>query len=957
MFAKNQKSFPVRFILLLVLTIGMFGVVPVKAGAAPAETVVVSGTIPQVQIIVPAYPIGMDAGKTELIPFKLQEMAGASGKFTSKTLQFFTQYDVPLSGLMGPYSTNIQINALSTTKWNESVYLPASVVSNARSMKKYAIVLKTTFSGTSATGAKFTARSSLLLLLPPAPFSKSSPADGAIVSLDKLSLKWNSSVGAIDYEYCFDTINNNSCDTEWIGSYWLSTYDTFATIKSLPSKTFYWQVRATNLSGKTYANNDKWWSFRVIFPAPILVSPNEGDYVLNLRPTFTWENVPEKGVTDYTIQISTSSTFATIAHTGKSTASTYTPAVDLPRGKLYWRVRTNGTNGPSAWSEVRSYQGPNPPIAPVVGIPANNALLTDTTPLFKWSISSVPIGSAQFDHYQLQVANDSGFTFLVLNEDINGLSTNTFTPATELATNSKFYWRILAFNNLGQNSTSVTWSFRTALLPVSLNALPNSNHPITLRPTFSWSDPNNMAPLATGYSIQLSTVSNFSSLLINGTTATGVTSFTPRINLPAGKTLYWRVLANGANGPSPWSKGSFSTATPPSVPTLSLPANASLNTNYIPTLKWSVVTSVIAFDHYQVQVDDDPLFGSPELEDNSHILATQNKLTTPALPHNTKYYWRVLAFNKSGQYSSSAIWSFRTALTPPILVSPAIFYDVPTLRPTFEWEDVRETGVSGYTIQISLSSSFTTIIHTGNSVAATYTPMVDLPRDRVLYWRVQTRGTNGPSAWSELSPFTSANAPTTPILSLPALNSLNSNYTPLLRWSAVIIPVETTLQYYQVQVDDDKDFSSPLIDDASITDRSITQYQVDFPLEHNTKFYWRVRAVNTAEEVGNWSAVWYFRTRVDAPILISPMDNSFGSTRTPFLTWENVLGNSGYVLQVWKAGTTPTLIKSVTLSMDVSQYQFFTGLLPNTAYFWRVQTRGVNGPSLWSPSFYFTTIP
>jgi hypothetical protein len=70
---------------------------------------------------------------------------------------------------------------------------------------------------------------------------------------------------------------------------------------------------------------------------------------------------------------------------------------------------------------------------------------------------------------------------------------------------------------------------------------------VELRPTFDWKD----VPGAASYSFQLSTVSNFASLLINRLTYTS--EYVMLTDLPANITLYWRVRANGPNGPSLWS--------------------------------------------------------------------------------------------------------------------------------------------------------------------------------------------------------------------------------------------------------------------------------------------------------------------------------------------------------------------------------------------------------------------
>jgi hypothetical protein len=204
----------------------------------------------------------MSGGETRLVAYNLTESANLSGEITGRVDRFYTQYDVPLSDWRGPYSASIRVHPLQANEWNELVYLPESVVDQARFLGEYALVLKTTFTGKLAPGAEFEAQASLLILLPPDAFSKDAPVNGAVVQPVNQSLQWNSSVGAIDYEYCFDTVDNNSCDTDWTGTYWLGTYDTNAALQNLPAgTTFYWQVRANNMAGTTYANNGSWWSF------------------------------------------------------------------------------------------------------------------------------------------------------------------------------------------------------------------------------------------------------------------------------------------------------------------------------------------------------------------------------------------------------------------------------------------------------------------------------------------------------------------------------------------------------------------------------------------------------------------------------------------------------------------------------------------------------------------------
>jgi hypothetical protein len=94
------------------------------------------------------------------------------------------------------------------------------------------------------------------------------------------------------------------------------------------------------------------------------------------------------------------------------------------------------------------------------------------------------------------------------------------------------------------------------LPPQNITKVDNPDPTKPLKPSFTW-DPATGPGTISNYTIQISTVSNFSSLLVNATTINP--SYSLINNLPAGKTIYWRVRVNGANGPSAWSTASFTT--------------------------------------------------------------------------------------------------------------------------------------------------------------------------------------------------------------------------------------------------------------------------------------------------------------------------------------------------------------------------------------------------------------
>jgi len=87
--------------------------------------------------------------------------------------------------------------------------------------------------------------------------------------------------------------------------------------------------------------------------------------------------------------------------------------------------------------------------------------------------------------------------------------------------------------------------------------------------------------------------------------------YEPAAPLKDATTYYWRVQAlGGGDTVSLWSDAWTITIdiARPTAPALSSPTDRSNTTDTTPTFKWSKVTGAF---RYQVQVDDDPSFGSP----------------------------------------------------------------------------------------------------------------------------------------------------------------------------------------------------------------------------------------------------------------------------------------------------------------------------------------------------------
>jgi VCBS repeat-containing protein len=105
--------------------------------------------------------------------------------------------------------------------------------------------------------------------IPPAPFNKISPFDGAIYQLPTPTLSWAATKQVTHYEYCYDKTNDGAC-AAWINA-GIATSVTLPTLSL--NTTYYWQVRAWNGTvGPVYADGGviEFWSFTTspIYPPP-----------------------------------------------------------------------------------------------------------------------------------------------------------------------------------------------------------------------------------------------------------------------------------------------------------------------------------------------------------------------------------------------------------------------------------------------------------------------------------------------------------------------------------------------------------------------------------------------------------------------------------------------------------------------------------------------------------------
>ncbi len=166
---------------------------------------------------------------------------------------------------------------------------------------------------------------------------------------------------------------------------------------------------------------------------------------------------------------------------------------------------------------------------------------------------------------------------------------------------------------------------------------------------------------------------------------------------------------------------------------------------------------------------------------------------------------------------------------------------------------------------------------------------------------------------------------------------------------------------YELQVDDDPNFSSPASIPTTTVSTVSNTYVPTANLPAGNK-YWRVRARNAASEDSPWSIAQFGNPSVAVPQPASPPDNTTLSqpSQPPLLTWSTSPGATSYIVEVdgdsdFVGAFTYTTSSTSLVVPDALP----SGTVANPAdYYWRVTaSKGSGINSLPSPASRFIVGP
>jgi hypothetical protein len=292
------------------------------------------------------------------------------------------------------------------------------------------------------------------------------------------------------------------------------------------------------------------------------------------------------------------------------------------------------------------------------------------------------------------------------------------------------------------------------------------------------------------------------------------------------------------------------------------------------------------------------------------------------------------------------------SLPKPTLSLPVSDGFVSENKPLFSWGAVSDLLGIKYKLQIANNQSFSSpIISADNLADNQYRTTIRLA-DGTYYWRVRAvDNINNRGPWSDNFKLVIDTAsPGRPTLCKPENGAKLDENKPSFEWTCVN---DNSGVAYTLVIDDNLDFPSPTYHKVSILDN---QHVIENELPDGT-YYWRVRSVDNAGNVGNWSNYRLFTIDITSPavpLLVSPAAGENLNNNTSTFDWSEVADAAYYQLQV---DNDPDFASSnVDVTVIATTYTSATVLVSKT-YYWHVRAADqIGNVSVWSASRSFNIV-
>jgi subtilisin-like proprotein convertase family protein len=279
------------------------------------------------------------------------------------------------------------------------------------------------------------------------------------------------------------------------------------------------------------------------------------------------------------------------------------------------------------------------------------------------------------------------------------------------------------------------------------------------------------------------------------------------------------------------------------------------------------------------------------------------------------------------------------------LVAPVSQATGVLLNPILDWTDA--PGATSYIVLVDEDSAFGSPEIAATVISSQYIVPTPSPlRPGTVYnWKVraQRSGAFRSGTPAQMQFITTFPRPGVFDIAAPAAGALNVPLLPTLSWAP-----SASAYDYQLRLDDDADFSSPLI----VVTITQTSYLLTVPLPEGRVFYWQVTARNGAGQTPAATSPSAFSTLINPPqafTLTLPTDGAVAQPTQPVFSWAPSTSAAEY--QITIDDTIDFSSPVLTQTVDTTTFTPPFGVLAsNRQYFWRVLGRNAVGQIASSPA-------
>jgi hypothetical protein len=616
-------------------------------------------------------------------------------------------------------------------------------------------------------------------------------------------------------------------------------------------------------------------------------------------------------------------TYVQIATVGANVTSFSNISGLSPNTEYFYRVRAYNANGNSAFSNEAS-------ATTLLSAPAAPSGLTAT------AISNTRIDLAWTDNSN----NEDGFKIEIKSgpsgtyTEIATISANaTSYSSTGLEASSQYFYRVRAFNSVGNSSYSNAANATTLpdppAAPGSLTATTVSNTQINL----TWQDNSNNE---TGFKIEskLNSAVTYTEIATVGANVTSYSNTGLAIN-----TAYtYRVLAYNAGGNSGYSNTSSATTlpNPPNAPS-SLAATVVSN-NQI-NLAWQDNASDELGFIVERKTGVDGTYGVIDT-----VGPNVKAYASLGLTASTQYFYRVRAYNAGGNSAYSNAANATTQTDPPAAPNNLTATVISNHQINLAWTD-NASNEKGFKVELKIDSSGTYAeIATVGANSLSYASK-GLNASTHYFYRVRAFNLTGNSDYSnEANATTRPDPPAAPSgLQSAAVSNVQINLT----WT------DNAANEFGFKIER-KLSSSGTYTQIALVGANVTAY-LNTGLSANTAYSYRVRAYNTD---GHSS----FSNEASATTLPNKPATPGGLVATTInknqidLAWADSASNEDGFKIERKSNAAANYSEIATVGANVTSYSSM-GLSPNTAYSYRIRAYNTGGNSAYSNIAGAKTLP